>query len=180
MDGYCLQSIKRQIGAPLLQAFRTSYSHSAIQWVQERWSLLSPSKSGRAFSAFMLCCTSGWWYGCVHSAWFPRTHRADRSRLHQKSPAGILLPTLRYPHARYASSPLRQTHPADSPVLKRSSSFRVFPIGIILPLAYFPDFSGSASIYGTAHRQVSSFLVLLFSVFCAVHGDPTVRFPHIR
>ena len=54
MDGYCLQSIKRQIGAPLLQAFRTSYSHSAIQWVQERWSLLSPSKSGRAFSAFML------------------------------------------------------------------------------------------------------------------------------
>ena len=24
------------------------------------------------------------------------------------------------------------------------------------------------------------FLLLLFSVFCAVHGDPTVRFPHIR
>lgn len=35
MDGYCLQSINRQIGAPFLQAFRTSYNHSAIQWVQD-------------------------------------------------------------------------------------------------------------------------------------------------
>ena len=42
------------MGAPLLQAFRTSKSHSAIQWVQERWSLLSPSKSGRAFPERML------------------------------------------------------------------------------------------------------------------------------
>jgi hypothetical protein len=58
---------------------------------------------------------------------FPRTHRADRSRLHQKSPAGILLPALRYPHARYASSPLRQTHPADSPVLKDLQVSGYFP-----------------------------------------------------
>lgn len=35
MDGYCLQSINRQIGAHFLQAFRTSYNHSAIQWVQD-------------------------------------------------------------------------------------------------------------------------------------------------
>ena len=51
---YCLQSMNRQIGAPFLQAFRTSYSHSAIQCVQDLWSLLSPSKSGSAFAALML------------------------------------------------------------------------------------------------------------------------------
>ena len=54
IDGYCLQSMNRQIGAPFLQAFRTSYSHSAIQCVQDLWSLLSPSKSGSAFAALML------------------------------------------------------------------------------------------------------------------------------
>ena len=54
MLGYCRQSMNRQMGAPGLQALRTSLSHSAIQRVQLRWSRLSPSKSGNAFSARIL------------------------------------------------------------------------------------------------------------------------------
>ena len=34
MEGYCLQSMNRQTGAPGLQALRASYSHSAIQRIQ--------------------------------------------------------------------------------------------------------------------------------------------------
>ena len=54
MEGYCRQSMNRQTGAPGLQAFRASDSHSAIHLVQLLWSRLSPSKSGRAFFGFML------------------------------------------------------------------------------------------------------------------------------
>jgi hypothetical protein len=40
-------------GAPGLLAFLASYSHSAAQRVQERWSLASPSKGGGAFSPML-------------------------------------------------------------------------------------------------------------------------------
>ena len=54
MHGSCRQSMNRQTGAPSLQAFHASNSHSAIQRVQLRWSFWSPMKSGRAFSLRML------------------------------------------------------------------------------------------------------------------------------
>ena len=40
-------------GAPGLQARRASASHSAVQRVQERWSLESPSKGGGALSPML-------------------------------------------------------------------------------------------------------------------------------
>ena len=40
-------------GAPGLHTFLASYSHSATQRVQERWSLASPSKGGGAFSPML-------------------------------------------------------------------------------------------------------------------------------
>jgi hypothetical protein len=42
-----------QTGAPGLQMRRASDSHSAAQRVQERWSLLSPSKGGGALSPIL-------------------------------------------------------------------------------------------------------------------------------
>ena len=54
MLGSCRQSMNMQMGAPGAQTRRASVSHSAIQWVQLRWSLASPSKSGKGFLPFML------------------------------------------------------------------------------------------------------------------------------
>ena len=51
--GSCLQSMNIHTGAPGLHSFRASYSHSAAQRVQERWSLASPSKGGGAFSPML-------------------------------------------------------------------------------------------------------------------------------
>lgn len=47
------QSMNIHTGAPGLQSFRASLSHSAAQRVQDLWSLESPSKGGGAWSPML-------------------------------------------------------------------------------------------------------------------------------
>ena len=51
--GSCRQSMNIHTGAPGLQIFLASYSHSAAQRVHDRWSLASPSKGGGAWSPML-------------------------------------------------------------------------------------------------------------------------------